>query len=45
MCSKEKKYYDKEEYIKIFREVQNEIKSNVIDYQEFKRLHPRSTNE
>lgn len=33
------------EYIKILREVQNELKKQMIDYSEFKRLHPRPTDE
>lgn len=34
----------KDEYIKILREVQNELKLQIIDYSEFKRLHPRPTD-
>lgn len=35
----------KDEYIKILREVQNELKLQIIDYSEFKKLHPRPTDE
>lgn len=35
----------REEYIKILREVQNEIKRQMIDCLEFKRLYPKPTKE